>query len=839
MLNSYLFDQGACAENMPGPQRGSARTSKKNTRRRRANQSGNHVVINTWIIASSQTASDLPRLLHILSEQLGHMNVVNLTTGLHRIGKLVGHDPKAQAQLRQSQVLPEMLSEIAAVFSKSTPNDIQPQTVSNVLWALATIRHVDAEVISLACQLATSILPRFKSFELSSMLWAIAKLGTLDGSIPFNAKPVSLVFEEAVNIVLGRASSMEFRALSMIAWAFATAKQSTYDLFACMAVHMTRQAGVATCQEMGNTVWAFGTLNVADTELFAALGRRAIMCLNDFKPQELSNMLWGFASSGFFDEDFFQQAAIAAQSKDLSPQHLANILWAFSRVRPTHALTQHTLLSFLPVCLRQMCFFKPQELSSIALSVAKAFAVAYDPCQRGVLPGDVMNFFASLPAALPHDMADFSTQSLTNMANAFALVGLTDTDSLFWGLGREAVSRAHAVSASELLRLFQAFLPRPGTDASVAASLAVILADRLQRLQARDARALSRSLVEYFGLQRSRDLKRHELRELCLQVAQGSPCSGYGVATLSAKGLDMDNASVASTEEPGSEIISQTTETAAELPQEFDDASSPFLEHLRQSFFKTGEHRDCVAPAPGPQLLAAPRPRGQQLPPPPPRGCPSRFAPDSGVTASVPFEQATNEASAPLDFAASDAPRSPYMQAWLDETIHRVQLQSDMRMARVREDFKRQHGVCVPPEHAATEIHGGPAASPHVQTWIDETMQRVQAQSHMRIAQIREDFIDRQHGVNRGAWQFQTPTPSENSNGDFLMEGMKLMAGSNNPCSGNDTDRCAQWGESAQSIATDFTSTIIERGHGRLPAVNEHEAVHVSDDHGYSTDDGF
>jgi hypothetical protein len=236
----------------------------------------------------------------------------------------------------------------------------------------------------------------------------------------------------------------------------------------------------------------------------------------------LSNILWGFASAQFFDESFYQQAAIAALSKDLSAQHLANILWAFSRVRPRHQLTQCTILRFLPRCCHQIWSFKAQEVSSIALSVAKAF-MGDEPNQQVALPAEVIDFFGCLPTAVPRDMADFSNQSLINMASAFTMVGFCDEEGMLPVLGQEAIYRADNMESVDLLRLFQVFLSArsPSTSsAAVAGHLALKLADRLKSLRARDVRSLSRSYTEFFDLKQGRDLSRQEIRECCLQVAR-------------------------------------------------------------------------------------------------------------------------------------------------------------------------------------------------------------------------------------------------------------------------------------------------------------------------------
>ncbi|CAK9010283.1 dITP/XTP pyrophosphatase (Non-canonical purine NTP pyrophosphatase) (Non-standard purine NTP pyrophosphatase) (Nucleoside-triphosphate diphosphatase) (Nucleoside-triphosphate pyrophosphatase) (NTPase) [Durusdinium trenchii] len=296
------------------------------------------------------------------------MNLVNLSTAIHRVAKIVGTDPWQQGQLRQSSSLETLLNSVCTALNVVEATEVQPQSVSNVVWSLATLRIVHRpllQVISLVC---VSNMEQFKSFELSTTLWALAKLGSLEDAAPVD----KAVFYAAATHIHNHVNDFGFRCLATTAWAFATAKQRHARLFRSMAAAMLPAAAGANCQEMANTAWAFGTADFHDDALFHELAEQAIKRLEEFKPQELSNMLWGFATNSFFHEAFYARASAVAASMDLQSQHLANILWAFARVRPKHPLTQQTVLTLLPVCTRQLSTFKPQEVSSTLLATAKA-----------------------------------------------------------------------------------------------------------------------------------------------------------------------------------------------------------------------------------------------------------------------------------------------------------------------------------------------------------------------------------------------------------------------------------------------------------------------------------
>jgi hypothetical protein len=364
----------------------------------RAKKSASVMWINGQIIASAQKG--ISELMCTVSTHLAQMNLVNLTTAIHRLGKFASHDPKVRFQLERSPVFGELVATLKRSLSSNSQSDVQPQSLSNILWALASLRLPDLQLINIACEFCLPSFEKFKCFEVSTVLWAITKLSTIGNHVLLSKYPLNRLLDNAATIVITQMDTMEFRCLSMVAWSYATAKLAKYNLFAAMSARMTEIAHTANCQEMGNSVWAFGTFSLNETELFNVLAQKGISEMQHLKPQELSNMLWGFASCGFFHEAFYHKAALGARAKELSAQHVANILWAFSRVRPRHVLTRRTVLSFLPFCCQQIHSFKAQELSSVTFSVAKA----YDG--EATLPAEVIHFFACIQRAASSSTAE-------------------------------------------------------------------------------------------------------------------------------------------------------------------------------------------------------------------------------------------------------------------------------------------------------------------------------------------------------------------------------------------------------------------------------------------------
>lgn len=487
-------------------------------RKAKGGRGGTHPWINSQIIQASEN-KDVGHLMNVIMQHLPQMNLVNLSTALHRVAKIVGNDAWLQGQLRQNSSLDTLLNSVCTALNVVEATEVQPQSVSNVVWSLATLRIVHRpllQVISLVC---VSNMAQFKSFELSTTLWALAKLGSMEDSAPVD----KAVFYAAATHIHNNVNDFGFRCLATTAWAFATAKQRHARLFRSMAAAMLPAAAGANCQEMANTAWAFGTADFHDDALFQELAEQAIHRLEEFKPQEISNMLWGFATNSFFHEGFYARAGAVAQNMELQSQHLANILWAFARVRPKHPLTQQTVLALLPVCTRQLATFKPQEVSSTLLATAKAVGSGDEMTPLAPTLAnfrqEVLDFFhACLPWVVAR-LRDFSEQSLANSVSAYAMVPVRGSETLVECAGQEVSKRMKDLDVNALVHLLKGFslFPTSNSSVKIVKVLADSIATQLDKVRAQEMQSLGR-LLNRGAAQRELDFE--EIHKRLVSLAQ-------------------------------------------------------------------------------------------------------------------------------------------------------------------------------------------------------------------------------------------------------------------------------------------------------------------------------
>lgn len=519
--------------NRPRPQRGGGRGGNGFARRDAPASQGKRVTfpwINGQIIAAADT-EDLGHLLATIEAHLQQMNLVNLSTALHRLAKLAGSSRVHHHQAKLQQTLPTLLATVKAALLRSEATGSVPrcQALSNITWALATMQVVDAELVQMVAPRAHSQLADFKNFELCQLLWAFAKLGTVD---PRLCDSIAPLFTSASQFVIRHIEDFTFRGLVMTCWAFATAKQHDPRLFRSIAARLIPMAYGANCQELANTAWAFSTAGVQEDRLFATLAAVAIPHIQEFKPQELSSILWSFASIGHSNDDFYQAAGRTAMQMQLQAQQLANILWALTKMRPHHESTKEALLRLLPWCTALCETFKTQELASVALAASKCFGTIPGSQEKPQsVPPQVIHFFnAALPMAVP-SLREYSGQSLANIASSVLAVRVGATSGLFDAVGYEVMSRAESLENSALLLLLRTF-PHAPQSAAVHSALCQLFAEaarRIEQLPARELQVLARICARPFGaidiavngppgnFQHSES--REELRVWCLTLA--------------------------------------------------------------------------------------------------------------------------------------------------------------------------------------------------------------------------------------------------------------------------------------------------------------------------------
>eukprot|EP00931_Biecheleriopsis_adriatica_P068758 TRINITY_DN4266_c0_g1_i1.p1 TRINITY_DN4266_c0_g1~~TRINITY_DN4266_c0_g1_i1.p1 ORF type:complete len:1061 (-),score=192.13 TRINITY_DN4266_c0_g1_i1:47-3229(-) len=476
--------------------------------------------INSQIIQASQEADPIMRVLGVVEVCISDMNLVNLSTAIHRLAKLSSSTPNAANMLGQVPIMKSLLAGIAKAFAQVGQDPSLPQSLSNITWSLATLRIMDYQVLEQAGSLAVLNMQDFKAFELASLLWSFAKLGTAESMTPV----VGPLFRSATNRLIACVSGAGCRSLATAAWAFATAKQASQRLFRSISKEIQTCLPSANSQELANITWAYGTVGHRDDQLFTLIAQEAIVRLDGFKMQELSNTLWGFASNDFYHEAFFTRALYLARGMQLQPQHVANILWAAARLQRNHPVARSTVIDLIPGCLSSLTSFKPQEVASTAHAIAKIFASgeagASADLQQKELPLQIVMFFSAISPWCERQISRFSDQSLANIVASFGTLNLRMNDSFVVAIESQAMRRAENLDNGALITLLRSSIQSPQLG-SLQAGLAARISQIIGHFSGKELRSLAYTKSIKLGVvHKDAEPNKEELLRWCMELAE-------------------------------------------------------------------------------------------------------------------------------------------------------------------------------------------------------------------------------------------------------------------------------------------------------------------------------
>eukprot|EP00747_Dinoflagellata_sp_TGD_P155172 gnl/TRDRNA2_/TRDRNA2_177555_c1_seq49.p1 gnl/TRDRNA2_/TRDRNA2_177555_c1~~gnl/TRDRNA2_/TRDRNA2_177555_c1_seq49.p1 ORF type:complete len:624 (+),score=122.83 gnl/TRDRNA2_/TRDRNA2_177555_c1_seq49:75-1946(+) len=474
--------------------------------------------INQQIVAASQSTSAQP-ILTVIAQNLEHMNIVNLSTAAHRLARIASSSNGAQlAKVRQHPILAKLFQAIFEKFQDSVAaGSSQSQAMSNIAWSLATLNFTGhpALVNSLA-QLTVDNLHEFKPYELMTIIWAFAKLGSSVGT-----RTPELLLTLVAEHVIENIGDYSFRCLSTLVWAFATLRFRNVITFQTIAKQMPIVIGLekTTSQQIADTVWAFATMGFHDVHLFAVLAEDALKHMRKAKPQEISDMLWAFAESNVWHEKFFLRAGEVARRSALPPQSLIVIISSFARIQPQHPGMRRIVKALLPRCTKQILNFEPAELSLTALATAKIFGHQ----DMNTQPKEVMDFVAAATSSMALRVKSCSNQSLIDFVSALSMLRSgNDIDGCVQAIETEVMSRIHYLDHVMLIRFLRSLAVMRGKCSSSVAQLASKLFASFDKLNVQEMQVLSQVLIEILAMPNTgQHLTLKELRRHLVSLAPG------------------------------------------------------------------------------------------------------------------------------------------------------------------------------------------------------------------------------------------------------------------------------------------------------------------------------
>lgn len=325
--------------------------------------------INSGLVAVADTG-DLGQLLEAVNTYLPDMNLVNLTTALHRVAKLsTPASPLFRLPL-WFQVLGAMLASLRTNLARlETASSSRCQTLSNIMWSMATLQCADLELVAIVVRLTQKNLPTFQPFELASALWSLAKLGQESDIIHELAAPL---FQQASGYIVSQVADYTPNYLVMVISGYTLAHHYDACVWRAVGPRLLQAVKRGQCHppQVAEVAAAYCEEKTFDEEIFSAVVKRASKTFLAFEPQDLAKLSLAVAASGRARWDFFPDAVRALLSKPAQPRDIAGMIRAVASVRPRHAALLSSILALLPRCVEFSMTFQVEELMSIICSLA-------------------------------------------------------------------------------------------------------------------------------------------------------------------------------------------------------------------------------------------------------------------------------------------------------------------------------------------------------------------------------------------------------------------------------------------------------------------------------------
>jgi hypothetical protein len=332
--------------------------------------------LNNAICAAAESGTE--QLLLFVQKKLPEMNLVNVSTALHRLARLEtetngelcavathGNDPRCRDLLASAK---------SKIFFAGA--EAKARCLSSIAWSCARLRVNDNELMDKIGELALGQFDEFKPFELVILLWSFVRL-------EFHH---TRLFSESSTHILAHMDDYSAACLATAVWSFAKAPIQSYT-------HICRKAADAFAERLEanpdskdispvaleNVIWGIATLQIRPKpKTMQAILRAVLLHLKDFKVHEFTITLWASARLGECNERLFISAAGLVTSlpkikKNMHAQGIANLFWAFAKyaekgdVATFHRVAMH----LLPTCLNLLHECKPQEVSCILSALSK------------------------------------------------------------------------------------------------------------------------------------------------------------------------------------------------------------------------------------------------------------------------------------------------------------------------------------------------------------------------------------------------------------------------------------------------------------------------------------
>ncbi|KAL6777066.1 hypothetical protein ACKKBF_B20085 [Auxenochlorella protothecoides x Auxenochlorella symbiontica] len=321
-----------------------------------------------WLLVKSRRWQTV---LGILRDTLQLCDAVNLSTAMHKLGKLFRHNHEASMAQSyhgkratphscfQHPTYRELVLQLHHFASQS-----DGRSIANTIWGLAALNDTSAAAEALVRKLNNRLLhlplDQFSSQEISNILWGTVKLKMNDPRVfAHMLKQVTLTIDD-----------FSTQGLSNIVWACAVLRHRDPEFLAAIERRTMALLTEMRTQSIANIAWSCSVLEYTPVRLCAALSKEVVSRLarpsqaEEFSAQDLTNLLLCFSRAGLASPPMLSaiEREIVAQRPGFSglpinrlegftSQGLCNALWSFGVQRWYPSLSMDAMLQYITLSI--------------------------------------------------------------------------------------------------------------------------------------------------------------------------------------------------------------------------------------------------------------------------------------------------------------------------------------------------------------------------------------------------------------------------------------------------------------------------------------------------------
>ena len=294
-------------------------------------------------IRAFERGDAFPDFLTLVHDSFTHkdLDVVSATTAVHRLARWWSKSqPAAEFKGRTLEILVLISHHLAEIFRfKADKPDVEPRHFAITAWAFATLFRCrtlqlqSEDLTGLFRPLAEAAIPRLPEFDgqsLGNLLWGFAVVRHVHRRLFFVASRRAIQLLRSGQELMGQN-------LSNILWSFSQARLPNHALFEAVASRPDIFSGPVSCQHVTNILWSFSRIHGKIgmfRSFFDAGAEAAIPKLQSFKTQELANLVWTFANQTLYHARLFAAVADHARGRmaEFDNFDLSQLLWSFAKV---------------------------------------------------------------------------------------------------------------------------------------------------------------------------------------------------------------------------------------------------------------------------------------------------------------------------------------------------------------------------------------------------------------------------------------------------------------------------------------------------------------------------